>query len=128
MLEKDIQNSIRNWAKSRGFLVTKNYGGPFSRVGVADLLMCYRGRYIALEIKRPPKKPTPAQMKFLEEVEEHGGYASWTDNRKDGIGWLSSIALELDRIDTKKKPPSSPVITGTPLSSWIREPAKRSRR
>ena len=33
--------------------------------GVPDLLVCYRGRTLMLEVKRPSEKPNALQVKFM---------------------------------------------------------------
>lgn len=41
--------------------------------GTADLLACYRGRFIALELKAEDGTPTPHQLKFIADVIDAGG-------------------------------------------------------
>ena len=48
-----------------------------------DLLVCWRGQFIGIEVKRPGKAPTPLQEETLEQVRAAGGIAFWVDNRKD---------------------------------------------
>lgn len=60
MTEASIVQSIMRWLKSQGAHVIKTYGGP-NRRGLPDLIGVYRGRALALEVKRPGGKPTPLQ-------------------------------------------------------------------
>ena len=41
--------------------------------GVADLLACFNGRFIALELKDKDGVPSAQQLKFLEKIHEAGG-------------------------------------------------------
>jgi penicillin-binding protein-related factor A (putative recombinase) len=41
--------------------------------GVADILGCYKGRMIAIELKSPKGKATPDQERFLQNVNDAGG-------------------------------------------------------
>lgn len=48
----------------------------YGRRGVPDRLVCYRGRFVALEIKAPGGKATPWQERCIAEVNEAGGVAA----------------------------------------------------
>ena len=43
--------------------------------GIADILGCYRGRMLAIELKSPTGKATPDQERFLQNVRDNGGIA-----------------------------------------------------
>jgi len=60
MTEAAITSSIMKWLRARGAHVIKTYGGP-NRRGLPDLIGVYRGRALALEVKRPGGKPTKLQ-------------------------------------------------------------------
>jgi hypothetical protein len=63
-----------------------------SEPGCADLLCCYRGHFLAVEVKRPGGRLTPAQASFLRAVEAAGGKALVIDDLRqlqealDGLG------------------------------------------
>ena len=61
------------WLRSQGAYVVKVHGGPFQEAGVSDLLVCWRGRFIAIEIKTPTGKLTEIQQHHLEQVLAAGG-------------------------------------------------------
>ena len=44
-------------------------------LGGADLVGCYRGHFVALEVKRPGGQPTAEQVAWLEVVRRNGGVA-----------------------------------------------------
>ena len=46
----------------------------YSQRGVADLIFCIYGLYIAIEVKTDVGKPTALQEKFGESVNKAGGY------------------------------------------------------
>lgn len=48
---------------------TAGYGNS----GVPDFLICFRGKFIAIEAKTIDNKPTALQYKHLREIQEHGG-------------------------------------------------------
>jgi hypothetical protein len=72
------------WRNNTG-AVSAEYKGKrrFIRYGVrggADVFSIQKGRFIAVEVKRQGKKPTPDQAAFLEMVREHGGVGIWADS------------------------------------------------
>lgn len=75
MKEADLQRKMRAMLEQRGAKVIKQHGDVYSEIGVSDLLVCYRGHFVAIETKMPGKKPTQMQERFLEEVRAAGGEA-----------------------------------------------------
>lgn len=43
--------------------------------GISDIIGVYRGRFVAIEVKRPGKKPTLEQEQFMQQVRNSGGIA-----------------------------------------------------
>lgn len=50
-------------------------GGRHSVAGIPDLLICWQGRFIAIELKRPGESPTPLQLATLAKIRAAGGEA-----------------------------------------------------
>ena len=73
MREKSIENKIKAYLKSVGAYCVKYHGNQFSQVGVADLLVCYKGRFLAIEIKNETGKTSPLQDVNIELVKKAGG-------------------------------------------------------
>ncbi len=83
-LESEIQRSILDWltlkrifhfrCNNQGrWLASANRWIPTAGIkGVADILGFYKGKFFALEVKRPGGKVTPEQTAFLEVVKSHG--------------------------------------------------------
>lgn len=89
-LEKDIQKTILEWLKYQPntFVWRQNSGGMYidsptgrhgfktaSVDGISDIMGVYNGYPLAIEVKRPGKKPTEAQMAFLSQFRDAGGIA-----------------------------------------------------
>lgn len=55
-------------------------------IGVSDILCCYRGKFLALELKVQKNKPTAHQLHFINEVTDASGVATvircWGDVEK----------------------------------------------
>lgn len=63
-------------------LARKRWGGGMGVAGDPDIDACLRGRSVQLEVKRPGEKPTPLQLKRLEEWRQAGAL----------IGVVTSVA------------------------------------
>jgi hypothetical protein len=66
----------------------KNFGGLGSAPGLPDLCCCYKGRLIALELKAPKGKTSPAQDEFIRRINEAGGLALVVRSLDDVISAL----------------------------------------
>lgn len=58
----------------------KTHGSAMQRAGVPDLLVCYCGRFVAIEVKRPGGKPTELQEHVLAKISGAGGVAIVADS------------------------------------------------
>lgn len=85
-LEKEIQNSILEYLHFKGIFCWKEHssgimidGGkrymPLGLRGKADILGVYKGRFLAIEVKRPHGRLSAEQEAFLSQIEANGGLA-----------------------------------------------------
>lgn len=78
--ENTVKLHVRNLIKRHGCWWYANAPGPFGGAGV-DYLGCHRGRFFAVEVKKPAvKKPTPRQAATLKAIEQAGGKAFFVNN------------------------------------------------
>jgi hypothetical protein len=63
-------------------------------VGIPDLLVCYRGRFVGLEVKQPGEKPSAKQKQILGEIEAAGGYCRV-------VSTVGEVAYLLEKIDAE---------------------------
>lgn len=64
-----------NRLRARGAWCFKVHGGPFQQIGVPDLIVCYRGLFIAIETKVKNNQTTPAQAYTIGKIREADGIA-----------------------------------------------------
>lgn len=78
--ESNLQKRIQNLIKSKGGYVHKMHGDMISEPGIPDLIACYCGYYIGIEVKVDKNKPSPAQGIHCRKIWEAGGIACivWT--------------------------------------------------
>lgn len=73
--EKNFENRIKVFLKELGCWYLKTWSNGVQRSGVADLLICCNGHFIAAELKAPRGKPSELQIHDLNKVEASGGHA-----------------------------------------------------
>ena len=73
--EGQLTASVKQLLRSIGIFHFKHWGGPMGYPGVADIIGCYKGKMIAIELKSPKGKATPEQERFIQNVKDAGGIA-----------------------------------------------------
>lgn len=58
--EQQIQTKIKTWLENNGAYVVKVIQA--SKAGVPDLLVCYKGMFIGIEVKRPSTKGNVSKL------------------------------------------------------------------
>ena len=88
--EAGITRSIRYVLNILKIFHWKQWQGPMSKPkGVSDIIGIYKGRFLAIEVKRKGHKLTHHQQKFIDRVNAEGGIgiAAWClDDVIDGLG------------------------------------------
>ena len=98
MLEASLTKSITRALHDEGAYVVKVHGGKYGTRGVPDLLVCYRGRFIAAEVKAPERwgVTSDAQKYHLGLIRKAGGEA---DVVTSVAGALLLLKIIDERID-----------------------------
>jgi len=73
--EASLTRAIRGLLNSLGIWHFKHWGGPMGEPGVSDIIGCYHGRFMAIEVKAPSGKISEAQQAFIDSVNAAGGLA-----------------------------------------------------
>jgi hypothetical protein len=97
--EKYYENKLKAWLKHRGAWLLKYWGGGvYTRAGVPDLLVCYKGRFIAIEVKGDNGRISDAQRGEMAQIEAAGGvgifYFPGMENAVDRIFDMIDAGLE----------------------------------
>lgn len=58
-----------------------------------DILACIKGKFCAIEVKVPGKRPTVRQNITISQVLHAGGVAFWTDSVEDAYAQLKAAGL-----------------------------------
>ena len=91
-LEKRLDQKVKDEVLSRGGWIVKIHGSAFMPKGLPDLLICYKGRFIAIESKSAEGTASALQKATIERIKKAGGYACTSRSLKD-------VQEILDRID-----------------------------
>lgn len=76
MKEKILITKIKNYLKTvPDCFYWKEHGGYYGTAGIPDIIVCYRGKFIALEVKSEDNKPTALQKVTISRILKAGGYA-----------------------------------------------------
>ena len=98
-LERNVVKKILERLRSRGGFWVKLHGSPFITAGLPDIIGCYRGQFVAFEVKRDEhEKATTLQLFYLERISRAGGTARL-------IHSTEAAEAELDRIDEGQEVP-----------------------
>ena len=100
--ESGFQRSIQREIAKRGGYCVKQHGSMITAVGIPDLLVCYKGMFIALEAKVDNNKPSKAQGVNLRNILKAGGFTAVVWNIKEVKAILNFIDNELMFYDNKQ--------------------------
>lgn len=82
--EGRITQEIIYVLKLYGVFHFKHWGGPMGTPGISDIIGCWNGKMLAIEIKSEKGKLSPAQQTFLDNVNKNGG-----------IGFVARSAMDV---------------------------------
>ena len=90
--EQDYQRKIIKFLEDHGAYVIKVISA--SKKGVPDVIACYKGYFIGIEVKTPEKikNTTKLQDYNIKKIRQANGYALVASDTKD----LESILKEID--------------------------------
>lgn len=77
--EADFQTKVMNMLRSMPDLKAFKASNRYNK-GVSDVIICYKGKYVAIELKNGDGQPTKLQTDFISEIEAAGGIGgvAWT--------------------------------------------------
>lgn len=92
--EHQLQEKCLRWLKSqRGLWFLKIFGSGVQTGGVPDIIICKKGRFVAVELKRPDGtgKVHPRQQAQIQRIIRAGGVAVVIDNYDDFVKLVEGI-------------------------------------
>lgn len=72
--EKIFENKVKAYLTEQGAWFIKYWGGArFTKSGIPDLLVCYKGRFVAIEVKADTGEPSLIQLVTLKQIRKANG-------------------------------------------------------
>jgi len=76
MKEQSLIEQVKSYLNGYpGLFYWKEHGGIYGTAGIPDIIICYQGRFIALECKSKNRKPTVLQQITINKINRAGGTA-----------------------------------------------------
>lgn len=75
MLERDFQKQVIEFLKRHNIYYIKVWGGGYQRSGIPDLIICLKGKFMAVELKNEDGKLSPLQLYNINKIKQAGGQA-----------------------------------------------------
>lgn len=93
--EARLVKRIQTYLSTRGARSFKIVGQDegYQEAGIPDLLVCYRGFFVGIEVKQPGEVPKPRQLYVLDSIADAGGKAAWVHSVEE----VEELLSELDR-------------------------------
>lgn len=115
VLEKDIEQTVVDWAKAHGFLALKV---TFTENGYPDrLFISPHGHTVFIEFKRPGEKPRALQSHRIADLVAHGIVATWTCSAVEAINMLRTCLEPSSVSSSSDKTAAEPSLSGVVLGS-----------
>lgn len=86
--ESRLQRKIQDALRREGAFVFKMHGSTAMMSGLPDLVLCYRGLFIGLEVKMPGRGPSSIQYRRLQQIESAGGIADVVHSVQEALNVL----------------------------------------
>lgn len=100
--EAKVVKVVQDFLRERGAYVVKIHGGdnPYQAVGIPDILACYRGVFLGLEVKLPGNDVSPKQEAHIRRIIAAGGVGAtiWGPRAK-ALKTVNMILAEIDRME-----------------------------
>ena len=96
MLEKDIVSAIMRYLKSvPECFAHKEHGGMYGTAGLPDIICCYRGLYVAFEVKTSTGRLTKLQEVTLRRINDAKGKAHKVTSVEEVKQILSTLEVRI---------------------------------
>jgi Holliday junction resolvase len=111
--EGKVKDAIKKFLKERGAWFFMPVSNGMGQVGIPDIIICYKGVFVAIETKAPGKKKniTANQERVIEAIRNADGFA-WVVDNPDDMPMLFDVIdvySKLEKSNAKVNPPQTGV-------------------
>lgn len=91
--EKKVKDKVKKVLEKVGCYYFFPATGGFGKSGVPDIVICFKGHFVAIECKAGGNKPTALQELNLSQIKQNGGHSIVVneDNLNDVEAWITGI-------------------------------------
>lgn len=91
--EAKVKAKVKAWLTARGIWHCTPIGSQFGSAGVPDVLCCWNGRFLGIEVKAPGKRSNTSdlQRRQLAGIAAAGGIAIVVDDVAQMEGLLNGV-------------------------------------
>lgn len=75
MSEKEFEDKVKKYLKSKNAWFLKTWGGGMQRSGIPDILACVNGKFFGIELKSDKGVPSELQLWNIANIIKAGGVA-----------------------------------------------------
>jgi Holliday junction resolvase len=89
--EKKVKDKVKKVLEKLGCYYFYPATGGFGKSGVPDIVICFKGHFVAIECKAGDNKPTALQEMNMKKIRENGGSTIVINeaNLADVESWLT---------------------------------------
>lgn len=102
--ESRIVAQIKKYLKGQGAFCFKVWGSEFMMAGLPDLICCYRGRFLAIEVKTPIGKVSARQHYVHNLIERAGGIVGVARSVEDAQTLVAAVEASIDVVTPVEEP------------------------
>lgn len=102
--ESRLQRKIQDELKRHRAFVFKVHGSEHTMAGLPDLVVCYRGYFIGIEVKMPGNKLSKIQQRRHQEIERAGGFICVAHGVPDAMQALFAIDAFIEASGVSDRP------------------------
>lgn len=73
--EKNFENKVKKYLSDMGAWTVKYFANAYTRAGIPDVLVCYHGKFIGIEVKAQNGRPSELQLHEIRQIRRAGGQA-----------------------------------------------------
>ncbi|HUT88709.1 MAG TPA: VRR-NUC domain-containing protein [Thermoguttaceae bacterium] len=80
-------------------------GHPMQAGGIPDLIVCYSGQWLLIELKTPGRQPGPRQAYTVQQIQEAGGRVLVADSTETVVEELEDLKCTWLRLNGGRSSP-----------------------
>lgn len=93
--ETSLRNNIALAVRMKygvNLYMKKIHGSPYQEAGIPDLIGCFNGSFIGMEIKQSGCNPTPIQAANIRDIRRAGGFAQAIHSLPEAMEFLDAVS------------------------------------